>query len=386
MPPRGHSSSSHSSGSRSSSSSRSSGYSRSSSSYSRSSGSHSSSSRPSSSSSGYRASSSRGPSSHSKTSKSSRPVSPGGSAAPRTPSRPAPAPQPPRRPRTNQPIGFMISGLRPSYLYGRRHDYVYYPESWIDQSTGTSYAKGYYDENGQYYDSVAFQKDGQYENVVCHCPYCGQITILNLSAEDAAAQNLQCPHCGGPMEIQSELDDYVKQATDSFTAYDSGEAYRQAKKKRRRRGWLIALAVFVGLVVYGRILIHREESSQTPQVQPIQQLQITGQDTVEYGSAIVLEKTGSDSYSITSAKTGDKKLAWDSDADSWYDAETDCWLWYNTNVEPAVWQYWYEGISSDFEESGWMEHDVDGWYIEAYEGNWIELPGVYDTSALWYID
>ena len=277
----------------------------------------------------------------------------------------------------------MISGLRPSYLYGRRHDYVYYPESWTDQSTGTSYAKGYYDENGQYYDSVAFQKDGQYENVVCHCPYCGQITILNLSAEDAVSQNLQCPHCGGPMEIQSELDDYVRQATDSFSTYDSGEEYRQARKKKRRRSWLIVLALLFGLVVYDWILDHREESNPEPQVQ---QLQIAEPDAAEFGSTIILDKKGSDSYSITSAKTGDKKLEWDSGADSWYDVDTDCWLWYNTDVEPAVWQYWYEGISSDFEESGWMEHDTDGWYIEAYEGDWIELPVEYDISGLWYID
>ena len=129
----------------------------------------------------------------------------------------------------------MISGLRPSYLYGRRHDYVYYPESWVDQSTGTSYAKGYYDENGQYYDSVAFQKDGKYENVVCSCPYCGQNTVLNLTAEDAAARNLQCPHCGGPMEIQSELDDYVRQGIDQTQISDPEDAYRQARKKKRRR-------------------------------------------------------------------------------------------------------------------------------------------------------
>ena len=55
-------------------------------------------------------------------------------------------------------------------------------------------------------------------------------------------------------------------------------------------------------------------------------------------------------------------------------------------MEPAVWQYWYEGISSDFDESGWMEHDADGWYIEAYKGDWIALPTQYDTSGLWYID
>ena len=255
--------------------------------------------------------------------------------------------------------------MRPSYHYGRRHDYVYYPESWVDQSTGTSYEKGYYDENGQYYDSIAFQKDGRYENVVCHCPYCGQDTILNLTAEDVAAHNLQCPHCGGPMEIRSELDDYVKQAAESTLSYDDpDELIRKEKKKKRRRRWLIVLAVLAALCLYGRTLENKSQD-----VDPL-----------------VLERTGKNSYSVTDSQNGDKRLVWDSGADSWYDADTECWLWYNTDVEPAVWQYWVEGISSDYEESGWMEHDAGGWYIEAYEGEWIELPGSYDTSALWYVD
>ena len=282
----------------------------------------------------------------------------------------------------------MISGIRPSYHYGRRHDYVYYPESWVDQSTGTSYEKGYYDENGQYYDSIAFQKDGRYENVVCHCPYCGQDTILNLTAEDVAAHNLQCPHCGGPMESRSELDDYVKQTAESTPVYDDpDELIRKAKKKKRRRRWLIVLAVLTVLWLYGRKL-EKESQASTPvsQVQPIQQLQIAESAPVTPGAPVILDRTGQNRYSVSSAKTGDKKLVWDSGADSWYDADTECWLWYNTDVNPAVWQYWVEGISSDYEESGWMEHDSGGWYVEAYEGEWIELPGSYDTSGLWYID
>ena len=33
-----------------------------------------------------------------------------------------------------------------------------------------------------------------------------------------------------------------------------------------------------------------------------------------------------------------------------------------------------------------MEHDSEGWWIEASEGNWIPLPSTYDSSDLWYID
>ena len=109
---------------------------------------------------------------------------------------------------------------------------MYYPESWTDQDTGVSYEKGYYDENGQYYNSVAFPNEGKYENVVCHCPYCNQDTILNLTADDVSAHNLQCPHCGGPMDILSELDDYISQPEENTQAYDSGTSFRQKPKKK----------------------------------------------------------------------------------------------------------------------------------------------------------
>ena len=313
--------------------------------------------------------------------------------------RSAPRPVQPHRPRINQPMGFVVSGLlRPSYYYGQRHDYVYYPEAWTDQNTGTRYAAGYYDENGQYYDSVTFQKDGRYENVVCHCPYCGQNTILNLTAEDVSAHNLQCPHCGGPMEIQSELDDYVNQTAGSAASDFSSEAAlrqleqqeeKKKKRKKRLRRWLIVIAVLVALDLYGSHL-QKQEQQQESMAQPaqgVQQLQILEPDpVVEFGEEIVLVKTGEGRYSVSSAQSGDKILVWDAEADSYYDAETDCWVWYNTDAQPAVWQYWVEGISSDFEESGWMEHDSNGWYIEATEWNWIPLPEQYDAAGLWYIE
>ena len=75
------------------------------------------------------------------------------------------------------------------------------------------------------------------------------------------------------------------------------------------------------------------------------------------------------------------------DGEDWYDAVSDVWFWFNDEVEPYQWQYWAEGISSDFGDYGWMEYDMaEGtWYIEASEGNWIPLPAEYDTSRLWHM-
>ena len=70
----------------------------------------------------------------------------------------------------NQPIGFLLySTLKPKYYYGKQHDYVYYPESWTDRESGTTYEKGYYDENGQYYSDVSFTKNGQYDHIELQC-------------------------------------------------------------------------------------------------------------------------------------------------------------------------------------------------------------------------
>ena len=138
----------------------------------------------------------------------------------------------------------------------------------------------------------------------------------------------------------------------------------------------------MGLGVVGTFLEEEE-----PETQP-ETFQLINDDTSygdpQLGRIVHLANAGGQAYTITDSSS-DKKLVWDADADSYYDESTDCWLWYNTDVEPAVWQYWYEGMSSDFGDCGWMEHDEDGWFIEESYGNWIELPDVYDPDSLWYI-
>lgn len=389
MPPGRHSSSSHSSSSHSSSSRSSSSSSRSS--YSSSSRSGSSSSRSSYSSSSrsgsgslpsrspynpsYRSSSSRGPSPHSSTSRSSTPASRSVSSGPS------------RRPRVNQPMGFRDQGSRrPTYYYGMRHDYVYYPVAWVDEHSGVSYQPGYYDENGRHYDNVAFQKDGKYENVVCQCPYCGQQTVLNLDAAAVAGQSLNCPSCGAPMDIQSELDEIQSQSrpaenTHTYASEESLRRFNQPRKRKKKTIWIV-LAVLALLYGIGRA----QEKKPVSLGNPLQQFAITqnsGDTEQPWGDTLYLVRLDGNSYRIQNSP-GDKNLALDGDG-NFYDADSECWIWLNNDVDPAVWQYWYEGISSDFGDYGWMEHDADGWFIEASEGNWIALPSGYDTSGLWYI-
>ena len=379
MGPSRHSSSSHSS--RSSSSSRSSAR-------------HSSSSRSFSSRSSYsspssRSSSFRGPSRHSSSSRNSIPISPYNKSS-RQFYRPVNPTEPPRRPRVNQPIGFLLySNLKPKYYYGKQHDYVYYPESWTDQGSGITYQKGYYDENGQYYADVSFTKNGRYENVICNCPYCGQNTILNLTSDDISAHHLQCPHCGGPMTIRSELDEYFRQPAENTHVYKSEKSLRQftgrAKKKKSHRWWIIGFLLLICYAI-GSVAEDSYDSNYF-QEQTAQQFYENSELNSGFGSEIYLMSSGRNAYQYVKSadQSCDKRLVWDSAADSYYDASTDCWLWYNTEVEPPIWQYWYEGISSDYGDYGWMEHDFSGWYIEKSQDNWTRLPSQYDTDRLWYI-
>lgn len=77
---------------------------------------------------------------------------------------------------------------------------------------------------------------------------------------------------------------------------------------------------------------------------------------------------------------------WDSEYECYYDEPTDCYFWKNDTVHPPQWQYWYEGISSDYGDYGWMEYDfeVGIWYIEVSDGAWEPLPAEYYSTDLWH--
>lgn len=286
------------------------------------------------------------------------------------------------RPRINQPIGFVISaGRRPVYHYARRHDYVYYPVAWTDSGTGMHYERGYYDEIGRRYDSVAFKKNGRYENVRCHCPYCEQDTVISMESDSPMQKELACPHCGGMMEIQSALDEYTEAGSRSGYA---------SKRENRTLKWVI-LALAILLSVFSIRLSLQKKEPALPDVQPISVVDTNSnpQQLALLGGELHLVRHSDGTYGILNdpIREYDKVLEYEAESGNYYDKETDCWLWQNTDVTPAVWQYWFEGISSDYGDYGWMEWDNSEktWYIEASEGNWITLPAKYDTGRLWHI-
>ena len=191
------------------------------------------------------------------------------------------------------------------------------------------------------------------------------------------------------MEIRSELDEY-RSASDYASAFS-------ARPRRKPRRWIVPLVIILILAAlcgYGRKLLIDKEApngavTETQTGTQAESFRITEDysesDPDLFGFILHLSRSSDQGYTV-SRSSADKNLAWDQDAESYYDQSTDCWVWYNTDVDPAVWQYWYEGISSDFGDYGWMEHDADGCFIEESYGNWIPLPDDYGTDRLWYIE
>lgn len=298
------------------------------------------------------------------------------------------------RPRTNGPTGynrFTLNYVEPTFYRCRNHDYMYYPRNWVDQTTGNSYRKGYYDENGDYYETVAFKGTGKnaakYECKFV-CTYCG--TEVKLEWEEGAVP--ACPNCGGTLseEITGIIFDKVEESfiyQDLSLTEDEERRMKimEGNRKKSVVGIVTAVVTFVvimcGLCCCGGFIGGLGGGN-------------TNNNT--YDSTLNTAVTTSDVYElggninhhsrIEVVDTG-RTCLWYSEYDSYYDSMTDCYFWFNDTVAPNEWQYWYEGISSDYGEYGWMEYDQakKQWFIEIDDGEWIPLPDSYDTSYLWHI-
>ena len=87
---------------------------------------------------------------------------------------------------------------------------------------------------------------------------------------------------------------------------------------------------------------------------------------------------------ISDSSDYDIILTWSDYDESYYDANSDCYVWFNTDMDPALWQYWYEGISSSYGDYGWMEYEDGTWYIETSQGNWKEIDVSGYGDRIWH--
>ena len=275
------------------------------------------------------------------------------------------------RARYNQPIGYyprwswlFMPSRRPRTYYCRNHTYVFYPQSWTDNS-GRTYESGYYDENGKYYKEIALKNYDSLHEVMLKCDNCGYVINRNIDEDDITT----CPNCGSEMNIVTNVDEFI--------------AEDEAEKRRSFWKTLGTLLLGLGMPILLIGLLFTTLRARTHQNTNNTQIVQPAQTTKEK----YLKKVDTNKYQLVSSQA-DKTIVYDANEDCYYDKETDMWLWYNTTVSPKVWQYWYEPISGDFGDYGWMEYDIyeKCWYVEADYNKWIKVPAAYDTSKLWYIN
>ena len=264
----------------------------------------------------------------------------------------------------------------------KNHDYMYYNASWRDEVTGVEYKKGYYDEDGRYYDadSIAFKKpDGSYE-AHYECDFCG----TELEANWKEGFYPTCKNCGAEMQ---KTPVYV----DEFVNIQSAVPNRSASWVKP----LILIVVFAMLMpVIVTILLtfavvkmqsgidSNSYSDSSSYVESVETQQETNLEI--YGDEIFLDEVSDNTYRIcTEQDEYEKHITWDYGAESYYDYDSDCYLWYNTDVSPNLWQYWYDDIAGS-NYYGWMECEGDDWYIEVSDTDWEKYDG--DTSQLWHIE
>ncbi len=322
------------------------------------------------------------------------------------------------RPRVNQPLRVPLRiNVNKITLRCKKHDYVFYNESWTDEKTGTYYQKGYYDENGQYYNGneVAFKRpDGSYE-AHYFCEYCG--TEYETTWKEGFYPT--CKNCGAemsktPVFIDDILDldnmDAGNDSSDSYS-YGSGDGYDSDDGLNEifsgLKGFFIQIAIYAGVAFlfwiqtlpdksdsassadanrYNYTSYQNEHSDYANQVYEMYQNYLDGQTETNlkiYGTEIYLDEIDDNIYRICEkTEIYEKKLTWDYGTDTYYDYDSNCYLWYNTDVVPNLWQYWYEDIAGS-SYYGWMECEGDTWWIETSETNWEQYTG--DTSELWHI-
>lgn len=185
----------------------------------------------------------------------------------------------------------------------------------------------------------------------------------------------------------------------TYTHYDSGSSSRSYSSRSGRSSgrltifdWLIRVPIallllgFMGFYLLSGATMDVEKFKATVSRLPEFPAFVMEQMQKKSDARKAYEETAvQDSYYV---KSIGRYCDWDDEMECYYDPETDCYFWYNDTTKTHTWQYWYEDISSDYGDYGWMEFDSTEkqWYIEVSDGEWIELPSEYDRSNLWHVE
>ena len=215
-----------------------------------------------------------------------------------------------------------------------------------------------------------------------NCPFCGGRVEGVPSAN--GLQSMTCPNCGGILSESDAIDEPVPQPVVQTQTYSQPvqQTYtRSAESVYPRQSFgdklkscfgTILAFVIIGTIAFGGFKFYEWYDSRHQYSQPGYYEEYDNRP--EQHEPMYVYVLGRD-------------VAWDNEYDCYYDRQTDSYFFLNTDMDPPIWQYWFEGVSSDYGDYGWLEWDAkEGrWYVQTGETNWELLPEDKGTG-LWHFD
>ena len=296
-----------------------------------------------------------------------------------------------KRPRRTTPIFVhKNSHLSPKYHHCYKHDYYYFDKDFYDGETNTHYKKGYYDENGTFYEELNLQYSENEIIEMLKCEYCGSVEKIDLK-NMPTNETLKCSNCCAILDFDniSELntDYYVCDDLGNFPnspiienpQNTTNNYMNQTTNTKPTSRLLIVLVVIVSMCVgcipiccITNIINSSEYESSYDYDYNYNNNNsdvIINNDYKHFGDSVYIPEIDRTCYF---------------DGEYYYDNETQCYFWYNQELTPAIFQYWYEDFSSQYGDYGWLEYDEieNAWYVETSYDNWekVENP----PSYFWY--
>ena len=215
------------------------------------------------------------------------------------------------------------------------------------------------------------------------CPYCGS-RVAGVPSQNGFS-SLSCPNCGGALQSSNAVQSmpsvgqvystptYNSTPTYQATPSVSGTDYhtlqaRQGGCVTKLIGFII-VSIIIVVILFAVFKFGGSNNNYS----------YTNDNNYNYSY--------SHDDSIYVSALG-RTVYWDNEYDSYYDRDTDCYFFLNQDMNPPIWQYWFEGVSSKYGDYGWMEWDDDErcWYVQTGSSSWKKLPESEYTNHLWHME
>ncbi|GEM_PF-4196057 len=207
------------------------------------------------------------------------------------------------------------------------------------------------------------------------CPYCGS-RVTGVPSQNGLS-SLSCPNCGGVLQQNNAVFQQQQPAQQFIQSPAFAGDYNARAVQSNRNQGRSCLATVIGFVMVAVIIAC------------ILFFLFRGNAGSNQGYSNTTNYNYSDSHEDSIYVPAlERYVDWNNEYDSYYDRETDCYFFLNQEMNPPIWQYWFEEVSSRYGDYGWMEWDDDErcWYIQEGANSWVKLPESEYTNYLWHMD